>query len=106
MIKKQYVKSRKVYKVTFEMPKEHLPADIKINSLTLVGDFNDWNEKDTPLKKLKSGTYKVTVEFEPDQKVQFRYLLNGDTWLNDWKADEYRPNESGEDNSAIILPPI
>jgi 1,4-alpha-glucan branching enzyme len=106
MFKKQYVKSRKVYKVTFEMPPAHLPVDVKVKSLALAGDFNNWNETDTPLKKLKSGTYKVTVEFDPGQSVQFRYLLNGETWLNDWEADDYWPNQAGEDNSVIDLPPV
>ena len=103
MIKKQYVKSRDVYKVVFEIPLNHLPDDVKVNTVTVVGDFNDWDETSTPLKKLKKGTYKTTVEIKNKGEYQFRYLINGNIWVNDWAADDYRPGSHGEDNCILRL---
>lgn len=103
MITKQYVKSRDIYKVIFEIPPQQLPEDVKVKSLTVVGDFNDWEEKATPLKKLKSGIYKTTVEIPHKGDYQFRYLINGHIWINDWAADYYLPGDQGEDNCVFII---
>jgi 1,4-alpha-glucan branching enzyme len=105
MFKKQYVKSRNIYKVIFEVPTNQLPKGMEVNSVHLVGDFNSWDNNATPMKKLKSGTFKTTVEFKDGGEYQFRYLINGETWFNDWAADRYQRNEHGEDNCVISLPP-
>ena len=48
MLKKQPLKSKPVCKVTFT-----LPEAVKAENAYLVGDFNDWDEKATEMKKLK-----------------------------------------------------
>jgi 1,4-alpha-glucan branching enzyme len=103
MLKKQYIKSRNVYKVTFRLAKHEQP-EYRITSATLVADFNDWSFTDTPLVKLKNGDFKVVLELEPGNKHEFRYLLNGEKWYNEWEADEYIPGDFGKDNSVIELP--
>ena len=104
MIKKQFVKTRKMYRVTFEMPKKQLPEDVDVKKMTLVGDFNGWNEKSTPMVKLKDGKFKVVVDLEPGQSYQYRYLANGKHWINDWEADDYQPNQIEGDNCVLVLP--
>jgi hypothetical protein len=32
---------------------------------------------------------------------QFRYLVNGQDWQNDWHADQYALNKFGTDNSVV-----
>ena len=54
-IKKQYLKSKPECKVTFTLPKEAVGGAKKV---TLVGEFNDWSETNTPLKKMKNGSVK------------------------------------------------
>ncbi len=104
MIKKQYVKSRKVAKLTFEVPKGQLPGDVDVASVHLVGDFNGWDEQATPMTQRKDGTYKALVEVEPGKKYAFRYLANGKVWFNDWEADGYMPGELGPDNCLVEAP--
>lgn len=94
--KRQFLKSKPVCKVTFKMKSD---AD----SLHLAGDFNSWNVTDTPMKKLKDGTFSVTVDMETGREQQFRYLANGNTWLNDEAADKYIATEHGSENSVVIL---
>ena len=101
MITKKYVKTRKVNKVTFEIPKNELPGDIQVESIDLVGDFNDWEPAITPLKRTKNGSYKVTLDLDPETVYQFRYLVNGERWCNDWHADAYVPNHLGDDNCVV-----
>ena len=104
MLKKQYVKSRKVGKVTFEVPKAELPAAIEVECVCLVGEFNDWDAAATPLKQGRKGTYSATLDLEPGREYQFRYLVNGEHWCNDWNADAYVSGGLGEDNCVVVAP--
>jgi hypothetical protein len=40
---------------------------------------------------------------EPGHDYQFRYLVDGETWLNDPAADKYVPNPFGSENSVVIV---
>lgn len=99
-IKKSYLKSKPQANVTFELPKEAADGAEKV---TLVGDFNGWDEAATELKKLKSGVFKATVKLETGKDYEFRYLIDGNKWENDWAADSYVPNAFFEDNSVVTV---
>ena len=103
MLKKQYIKSRKVVKVTFEVPEAELP-EAKVESVHLVGEFNDWDLTATPMTRRRGGIFRVTLELEPGREYQFRYLVNGEHWRNDWHADAYVPGDFGEDNCVVGTP--
>lgn len=81
-IKKQFLKSKPICKVTFTVPAE------EANKVAVVGNFNEWNEKSTPLKKLKNGSFKGTIDLESGKSHEFRYLIDG-AYLNDQDADGY-----------------
>lgn len=96
---KKYLKSKPVCKVTFKLLKEQYA---NAENAALAGEFNDWQP--TPMKKLKSGDFTVTLDLETGRDYEFRYLLNKTSWQNDWHADEYRPSGMGyEDNSVLKL---
>jgi 1,4-alpha-glucan branching enzyme len=96
MLKKQFLKSKPEVKVTFS-----LPAAVQAETVFLVGDFNGWDEATTPMKKQKDGSFSVTLNLEKGQHFQFRYLVNGTEWHNDWEADKYVPNPYSGDNSVV-----
>jgi 1,4-alpha-glucan branching enzyme len=104
MLKKRYVKSRQVCKVTFELSKAELPEGVEPETVHLVGEFNDWDPSATPMPLRRGGIYRVQVELEPGREVQFRYLVNGEHWVNDWQADAYVPGEFGADNCVVVTP--
>ena len=97
MLKKQFLKSKPEVKVTFS-----LPAAVQGETVFLVGDFNSWNESETPMKKQKDGSFSVTLNLAKGKEYQFRYLVNGTEWHNDWEADKYVPNPYSGDNSVIV----
>ncbi len=99
-IKKRYLKSRPICKVTFRLPKEAAPEAGKVN---IVGDFNNWDSDILPMKRLKTGDFTTTVELQPGRKYHFKYLIDGNRWENDWFADIYVPNPYGGDDSVIVL---
>ncbi len=101
MFKKRFLKKGAV-KVDFILP-DAIAADA--DTAYLVGDFNDWDEKATPMSQLKNGTFKITLDLEPNREYQFRYLVNGNQWHNDWDADKYVPNPFSGDNSVISTYP-
>jgi len=101
MFKKKHLKSGTV-KAEFILP-EAIASEAE--DAFLVGDFNSWDEKATPMTKFKNGSFKVTVELDPNREYQFRYLVNGNQWHNDWDADKYAPNPFSGDNSVITTFP-
>ena len=92
---KQYLKSKPVCKVTFSI----LAEDAK--KVSLVGSFNEWNAKATPLKKLKNGTFKGAVDLDTNNSYEFKYVVDG-AFVNDDAADAYVWNEfASADNSLV-----
>lgn len=85
-IKKRYLKSKPVCKCTFVLPKDAAPNAKLVN---LVGDFNSWSLDGTPMKRLKSGDFKLELNLDAGQSYQYRYLIDGEVWENDWAADDY-----------------
>ncbi|MBN1327695.1 MAG: isoamylase early set domain-containing protein [Candidatus Cloacimonetes bacterium] len=96
MLKKNYSQSGKVCRVTFK-----LPPEIRAEKINLCGEFNDWDKTDLPLRKLKDGSFSLTVSLEADRSYRFRYLVNGTEWENDWEADSYIANEFGSEDSVV-----
>jgi 1,4-alpha-glucan branching enzyme len=100
-LKKRYLKSKPVCKVTFELPRKAAPA---AESVGLAGDFNGWDPQVTPLTRKKSGDFNVTLELASGREYQFRYVIDGQTWENDWQADRYAPSEiPGVENSVVAV---
>jgi 1,4-alpha-glucan branching enzyme len=101
-LKKQYLKSKPVCKVTFSMDKEAVAGAEKVD---LLGEFNNWNTAEpVSMKKLKNGAFKVTIDLPSETEFQFKYLLDGEKWINDDSADKYVNSGLGaEENSVVTL---
>lgn len=100
MLKKQYSRSKPVCKVTFTLPKE---AVDNASEVKVLGDFNNWSWKEGLPMKSAQDAYKATVELATGRHYEFRYLLDNETWVNDWEADAYYPTPYGEENSVVFI---
>ncbi len=98
MLKKSYSKTGTVCRVTFKYENEE-----QGQSAVLAGEFNDWSLTATPMKRLKDGSFSVSLSLPAGQNYRFRYVLDGNVWVNDTEADGYAPNEYGEANSVLTL---
>ena len=97
--KKEFI-SDTICKVTFYIDKQYCKDYERVN---LVGDFYSWSSSETPLIKQKDGSFSTTLELPINREFQFRYLINGEIWENDWWADKYVPAPfSNVDNSVVI----
>ena len=100
-ITKKFLKTKPVCKVTFRMPKAAVEG---VKQVAIAGDFNNWNTKKNKLEQLKDGSFKTTLDLETGKSYQYRYVLDGQVWENDWQADDYVPSPlSNEENSVVIL---
>ncbi|HDH34330.1 MAG TPA: glycoside hydrolase [Nitrospirae bacterium] len=99
-VKKQYLKTGNVCNVTFRLPQE---AASDATVVTVVGEFNNWDLSDTPMKKLKNGSFTATLKLPCGNEYRFRYLIDSSRWENDWSADEYKQNAFGGEDSVIRI---
>ena len=100
-VKKKYLKSKPICKVTFEVPKQLAK---QAQSVHLVGEFNGWDENGTPMTKRKAGHFNVTVDLETGRGDEYRYLVDGADWRDDDQADGYVPTQfPGVQNSLIVV---
>jgi 1,4-alpha-glucan branching enzyme len=97
---KHYLKSRPTCKVTFRLSRD---GALTAESVTVAGDFNNWDKQATPMKRLKSGDFVVVLELERGREYCFRYCIDGEKWENDWHADRYKPNPFGGHDSVVVL---
>lgn len=98
---KRYLKTKNVSKVTFSLPSE---AAHEAQTVYLVGDFNNWDATATPMSRLKTGEFKVTMDLEPGRAYEYRFLIDGRIWENDWAAEDYRPaGIPGAENSVVTV---
>ncbi len=99
MIKKQFLKSKPVCKATFTLPREAAP---QADTVVLLGEFNNWDcNNAVPMTKLKNGNFKAVVNLDSGKQYDFRYLIDGQIWENDWAADQYVSTPFGVDNSVV-----
>ncbi len=87
----------KTTKVTFVLPKE---AVENAETVAVLGDFNSWQDG-VVLAKQKDGSFKTTVELEKGRSYEYRFLINGEKWENDWAAEAYNPTPFGNYNSVV-----
>ena len=89
---------------TFEFDSRSL--GYKPQSVNLAGSFNGWSKDATPMKDDGNGVYKATVDL-PAGVVYYKFVVNGEKWLNDPKADKEleQDDNNGGKNSAVLIGP-
>ena len=98
---KKYSKKKDTCKVTFTLPKEAVQGG---KNVVLVGEFNNWNPAEGIALVNKKNGYETVIELASGRKYEYRYLVDGRTWVNDFKADAYVPNSFGTENSVVTVP--
>ena len=97
-LKKQFLKSNASCKITFRLTKKDSNG---AENVKLVGSFTNWEKDAIEMSKLKSGDFTATVTLPANNQYEFRYLLDGTSWLNDSEADAFQANGLGEENSVL-----
>lgn len=96
MIDKKYSKSTGICKVTFSLATEQVGDN---RDVRVLADFNDWSWINGVQLKKGKGKYSGSVELpSTSAHYQFRYLVDGNQWMNDPAAEGYQPNVHGTTN--------
>lgn len=99
MVTTTYVKSKKQYKVSFELPEDQVGEQ---RDVRVLGSFNDWSwDNGLQLTSGKKG-YTGTTELAAGT-YQFRYLIDGHHWVNDDSAESYSDSGHGTTNCCLNL---
>jgi hypothetical protein len=56
--------------------------DPSAGSVSLAGDFNNWNMNAEPLTKGSDGVWRVVVDLEPGT-YEYKFVVNGSEWIAD-----------------------
>ena len=79
-----------------------VPVEVRARTVSVVGEFNGWSEHAHPMRR-DNDTFCAVIPLTPGRSYRFRYLLDGERWLNDWAADAYVPNQFGGADSVVDL---
>ncbi|HOY68729.1 MAG TPA: isoamylase early set domain-containing protein [Candidatus Ozemobacteraceae bacterium] len=79
--------------VTFEH------ADAKATSVSVVGDFNDWNKDANPMKG-ENGVWKCSLALKPGRH-EYKFVINQTDWISDPKAKETVADKYGGTSSVV-----
>ncbi|MEW5734733.1 MAG: isoamylase early set domain-containing protein [Thermodesulfobacteriota bacterium] len=99
-LKKEYLKAKPACRVTFTLPAERTNG---ASSVCVVGDWNDWDLSANPMKKNRDGSFSARVTLPTGNEFQFRYVLDGQSWVNDWEADRYVPTPFGDCENCVVV---
>jgi hypothetical protein len=73
------------------------------SSVALVGDFNNWDPKATPLRPASTGgVWSVEVPIQPGRHL-YAFVVDGTVWRPDPAAPKATGEDFGEPNSALTV---
>lgn len=96
MLEKE-TQAKGIVRVTFRIS-QHIWADY----IALVGEFNNWDTHSHLLRQTgPNGEWQVSLELEAGCSYRFRYLVDGDEWMDDDHADSSEPSMYGGFDSVV-----
>lgn len=99
-ILKEYLTDKGVCKVKFILPQDIADSSKKA---FLVGDFNNWDQKQTPMPKRRNGTRSAILELSTGNEYQFRYLIDDTRWENDSEADKQVSSPFNDSENSVVV---
>ncbi len=70
-------------------------------TVSLAGDFTDWQKRAIPMQKGNDGNWLVTVELLPG-KHNYRFIVDGE-WRDDPECSLRVPNPYGSQNMVVRI---
>ena len=80
-----------------------LPGDVAATTVSVVGEFNDWAADAHRMRRDDEG-FAVVIPLAPGRAYRFRYLLDGERWMNDGPPTPTCPTSSGGRMPSSISP--
>jgi len=97
MITKKLSPKGRSVRVKFTLP------EAAADRASIVGNFNGWDDSKHTMKfNKKAGVFEKEISFKPGDRLEFRYLVDGQ-WKNDDSADGYEPSGYLSENCIVEL---
>jgi serine protease AprX len=77
--------------------------DDHAESVSLAGDFNDWDATRSPLTRDSTGLWEVALAAPKPGRYQYKFLVNGERWLEDPTNGMKVPDNYGGLNSLLVI---
>ena len=76
----------------------------RATTVSLVGDFNDWDAARTPMRRARQGesVWTAVVPLTPG-RYRYAFLVDGVSWLADPAAPAARDDEFGAPSSVVTV---
>lgn len=74
-----------------------------VESVTLVGSFNNWDKDYDPMYPTRDGAYEFVISLNPGV-YHYKFVLDGREWIPDPRCPERAPDGLGGDNSVLRVP--
>lgn len=75
--------------------------DEDADTVSVLGDFNGWNEKKHVMKRDAANIWRKTVMLPPGT-YEYRFKVDG-RWENDQQNDQVRVNSFGSRNNVLCV---
>jgi hypothetical protein len=75
------------------------PAAARVH---LVGDFNGWDSKATPLARGADGTWTATLPLAPGRHA-YAFVVDDSAWVTDPRVPATRDVDYGRDHSVVVV---
>jgi hypothetical protein len=74
------------------------------SSVAIVGDFNDWEEGGSPLRRIgdKGGVWAITIPLAPG-RYHYTFVVDGTKWVADPFAPRTLEDDFGRPNSVVTV---
>ena len=72
-------------------------------SVSLAGEFNGWDGNKTRLQKDEQGMWRTALEAPPPGLYHYKFVINGEWWLEDPNNGMKAPDDHGGLNSVLII---
>jgi serine protease AprX len=77
--------------------------DDHAQSVSVAGDFNGWSQAATPLKKNESGLWCTELTAPRVGRLEYKFIINGQRWLEDPSNGLKAPDNHGGLNSVLVI---
>jgi len=77
--------------------------DDSANSVSVAGDFNGWSHVATPLKRNELGLWFTEIEVQRAGRFEYKFIINGQRWLEDPSNGMKTPDNYGGLNSVLVI---
>lgn len=76
--------------------------DVATN-VSVAGDFNEWSQSATPLKRNASGLWSTEIVVPHGGRFEYKFVIDGRRWIEDPSNGMKAPDNHGGLNSVILV---